>query len=161
MNLDPNTLVDDGSGNLTTSSTLSAYIDIDTTAFNSKLGPLANKLQLALDILDDANTPEKETIPLSPTFGDKYVDMSFVPMGIDTVQLYILDVSGEQSPLQNQGTEYTVVRDSIGGDFKRIAWDSTSSSGSAAIPDSDPAPSSGMQDTLLSSDSFLIYYSKR
>ena len=103
----------------------------------------------------------EETIPLSPTFSLKYVDLSFEPTDFESVELFIKDVSSETSQKQLRVKDFSLVRNSVGGDYKRIAWDSSSlSSGGngTAIPDTDTPPTEGMQDVLVSTDSFLIKY---
>lgn len=102
----------------------------------------------------------EQQVSLALTFADKYVDIALVPSDLSSVELYVLDSLNYQGPLQIRVKDFSVVLDAVSGDRKRISWDNTSVPGSStAIPDSgDSAPTEGLQDILVSSDSFLIKY---
>lgn len=110
-------------------------------------------------LLGSGLTEVQELLPLAATFTDGYVDLTNTPTSSGSLKVFIFSGNAGSS-LQRLTVDYNLVRDSNGGNLKRIAWDSTSVPGSStAIPDgSDLAASTGMQDVLTMSDALLIYY---
>jgi len=102
---------------------------------------------------------KSEKIPVFGTFANGYVDISSAPLDTDSFRVYILSATGELSPEQNIVKDFTLVRDSVGGQFVRIVWDSNQVPGGTTIPDpSDLPPNQGMEDMMIVSDFLLIKY---
>ena len=100
-------------------------------------------------------------LDLAPTFLFRYLDLPFTPVDLEGVGLYILTETGSLSARQTLGVDYAIVRDAVGGDYKRVAWDAGSSpsgGNGTAIPDSDSPPTEGMQDTLKNTYKFQVRY---
>lgn len=102
----------------------------------------------------------EETRPLALTFADKYLDLTFIPADLESIEMYVISSDNHKSPPQLRGKDFSVVKDVLGGDVRRLAWDVSSVPGSStAIPDpSDAAPTSGLQDILVASDTIFIRY---
>lgn len=103
-----------------------------------------------------------ELIPISGIFSQGYLDLSFVPSSVYSISLYIQNTTGHRSLVQVLNRDFSLVRHQVGGVYKRIVWDATklpNSGNGQAIPDNDNAPTVGMIDVLVPSDSIAVYYS--
>lgn len=102
-----------------------------------------------------------DVIPLLPTFYNGYVDLPYVPINFDAIGLYIQSDTGAVSARQIHGVDFSIVRDSFGGEYKRICWNSNilpNGGNGTAIPDDDLPPTEGMQGILKPTYSFQVRY---
>jgi len=87
-----------------------------------------------------------------------YFQLTQEPINPDACLFFIEDASGNRSVLR-YGIDITIVRDGIGGLFRRCCFDSTKIPGGVAIPDTgDLAPSIGVQSKIVSGEKFVTYY---
>lgn len=129
--------------------------DIMSVSLNHATG------ELVVTGADTSSTLIPELIPLISTFNQGYVDLISQPIDESMIQLYIYDSTKQKgSKQQVLGIDFTLVHSALGGLKNRLIFDSTLVPGvDLAVPDeNDSVPTIGLQNILLSSDFFQVYY---
>ena len=102
-----------------------------------------------------------EDIPYASVASANYLDLALIPADRDSIELFIKESTGDMSGRQLIDKDFSLVRDSVGGDFVRIIWNSaipTNTGNGTPIPDNDVAPLVGLHPDLLIGDIFRINY---
>ena len=115
------------------------------------------------DLSGPGGYPFNDQINASDVILINYFDLAETPVNPSSVRLVMVDVNNDVSGVLLPDIHFSIVRRAVGGDRRRIVWDSTlpSNTGNGTpIPDNDTAPTVGLEKRLKSTHKFIVRYER-